>query len=80
MKIFSLALAILALCSSSSAQFRKYSNEFLNIGVGGRALGMGNTQVSIVQDATAGYWNPAGLLDRHRLDAIRPGFGVLDRP
>lgn len=41
----------------------KYSNEFLNIGVGGRALGMGNTQVSIVQDATAGYWNPAGLLD-----------------
>ena len=40
----------------------KYSNEFLNIGVGGRALGMGNVQVSIVNDATAGYWNPAGLL------------------
>lgn len=41
----------------------KFSNEFMNIGVGARALGMANTQVSIVQDVTAGYWNPAGLLD-----------------
>jgi hypothetical protein len=40
----------------------KYSNEFLNIGVGGRALAMANVQVSIADDATAGYWNPAGLL------------------
>ncbi|MDQ4139549.1 MAG: hypothetical protein M3142_03400, partial [Bacteroidota bacterium] len=40
----------------------KYSNEFLNLGIGGRALGMGNVQVSITDDATAGYWNPAGLL------------------
>lgn len=39
----------------------KYSNEFLNIGVGGRALGMGKVQVSLADDATAGYWNPAGL-------------------
>ncbi len=41
----------------------KYSNEFLNIGVGARALGMSNTQVSNVNDVTSGYWNPAGLLD-----------------
>ncbi len=40
----------------------KYSNEFLNIGVGARALGMGNVQAAIANDATAGYWNPAGLL------------------
>ncbi len=40
----------------------KYSNEFLNIGVGGRGLGMSNAQVAIVNDVTAGYWNPAGLL------------------
>ena len=40
----------------------KYSNEFLAIGVGARALGMANTQTAIANDVTAGYWNPAGLL------------------
>ena len=40
---------------------RKYSNEFLKIGVGARAFGMGNAQVGIANDVTAGYWNPAGL-------------------
>lgn len=43
------------------AQFRKYSNEFLNIGAGARGLAMGSAQVASVQDGTAGYWNPAGL-------------------
>lgn len=41
----------------------KFSNEFLNIGVGARALAMGNAQIANVSDVTAGYWNPAGLLD-----------------
>lgn len=45
----------------SISQFRKYSNEFLNIGAGARGLAMGNAQVASVNDATAGYWNPAGL-------------------
>ncbi len=40
---------------------RKYSNEFLALGIGGRAQGMSNAQVAIVDDLTAGYWNPAGL-------------------
>ncbi|MEY3398491.1 MAG: hypothetical protein RL220_1085 [Bacteroidota bacterium] len=39
----------------------KYVNEFLNIGVGARALGMSQAQVATVNDATSGYWNPAGL-------------------
>jgi hypothetical protein len=43
------------------SQFRKYSNEFLNIGAGARGLAMGGAQVATVKDATAGYWNPAGL-------------------
>jgi hypothetical protein len=41
----------------------KYSNEFLNIGVGARAFGMGSAQTSVASDITAGYWNPAGLLE-----------------
>lgn len=39
----------------------KHSNEFLSIGVGARGMAMGGTQVAVVEDATAGYWNPAGL-------------------
>jgi hypothetical protein len=47
---------------AATAQFRKYSNEFLNIGAGARGLAMGGAQVSSVNDGTAGYWNPAGLV------------------
>jgi len=53
---------LLATDYSSFAQSRKYSNEFLSIGVGGRAFGMSNSCVSTINDVTAGYWNPAGLL------------------
>lgn len=41
----------------------KYSNEFLDLGVGARALGMGNASIANIKDVTSGYWNPAGLLN-----------------
>ncbi len=39
----------------------KYAGEFMSLGVGGRALGMGGAFVALANDVTAGYWNPAGL-------------------
>lgn len=39
----------------------KYSNEFLQIGVGARAQAMGNAVIASTTDVTAGVWNPAGL-------------------
>jgi len=35
--------------------------QFLKIGIGSRALGMGEAFVAIANDAEALYWNPAGL-------------------
>ncbi len=53
----------LMICTALAAQDApKYSNEFLAIGVGARALGMGYAYTGAVHDVTSGYWNPAGLL------------------
>ena len=60
--LLSIIISIISL-SNAYAQFRKYSNEFLNIGAGARGLSMGSAQVATVNDATSGYWNPAGLVN-----------------
>ncbi len=62
-KAFLLLSFIILLFTSNPAQtvVGKYAGEFLAIGVGGRALGMGGAQAALVNDVTAGYWNPAGL-------------------
>ncbi len=40
---------------------RKYSNEFLNIGVDAAALGMSKSVTASSNDVNSIYWNPAGL-------------------
>lgn len=54
-------------------QAQKYSNEFLSIGVGARAQGMGNAVVAGVDDVTAGVWNPAGLANLSELEGLQLG-------
>ncbi|MEY3498784.1 MAG: hypothetical protein RL308_453 [Bacteroidota bacterium] len=48
------------LCFAQTA--RKYSNEFMNIGVDAAALGMSNAVTASSNDVNSGYWNPAGLI------------------
>ena len=47
--------------SPSETVAPKYSNEFLQIGVGADALGKGNAVVAQTDDVNSIYWNPAGL-------------------
>lgn len=51
-------------CATLSAQtVRKYSNEFLNIGVDAAAFGMAGAVVASTENVNAAYWNPAGLVN-----------------
>jgi len=52
---------VLGILITISVNAQKYSNEFLSIGVGANALGLGNAVVANTADVTSGYWNPAGL-------------------
>ncbi len=60
--IFAVVFTI-SISFSNSFKFAKYAGDFLTIGVGGRALGMGGAFTSVANDVTAGYWNPAGLVE-----------------
>jgi hypothetical protein len=66
---------MVALCTSTlllGQSTPKYSNEFLAVGVGGQAFGMSNSVIASVNDVTAGYWNPAGLV--HMKDNIQLSY------
>jgi hypothetical protein len=51
--------------------------QFLKIGVGGRAVGMGESFVAVANDASALYWNPAGISNMEKNEII---FSHVDWP
>jgi hypothetical protein len=60
-KTIAILLLFISLLTHAQA-VRKYSNEFMNIGVDAAALGMSNAVTAMTGDVNSGYWNPAGLM------------------
>jgi hypothetical protein len=58
-RIVLILLPVLTVAQNTVAP--KYSNEFLSLGVGADAFGMGNAVVAGIDNTNSIYWNPAGL-------------------
>ncbi len=48
---------------TTAVSAEKYAGEFMALGGGARAMAMGGTFIAVANDATATYWNPAGIAD-----------------
>lgn len=62
MRNFFLFILVLFATWGHAQKVRKYSNEFLNIGVDAAAMGMSNSVVAATENVNAVYWNPAGIV------------------
>jgi hypothetical protein len=51
----------LVLLLPSAVHSQKYAGEFMALGGGARAMGMGGSFIAVANDVTATFWNPAGL-------------------
>ncbi len=51
------------LVSPSASHGAKYAGEFMALGGGARAMGMGGAFIAVANDATTTFWNPAGIVD-----------------
>ena len=60
--IYLIVFLILGSNLTSQINTPKYSNEFLNIGVGARSLAMSNSVITSTNSAMSGYLNPANLI------------------
>ena len=55
-------MGVMAIATTGFAKEKgETASAFLKLGAGARAAGMGDAYVAVADDATAGYWNPAGL-------------------
>jgi len=50
------------LLGATAAHATKYAGEFMKNPVGARAVGMGGAFTAVADDATAPWWNPAGMI------------------
>jgi hypothetical protein len=72
-----LFIGLLFTCIIANSQsVRKYSNEFMNIGVDAAAFGMANAVTASTANVNSGYWNPAGLiaLENNQLSLMHASY------
>jgi hypothetical protein len=71
-RLWACLLLAAAVLRPAPAEATRYAGEFLRVGVGARALGMGSAFAGLADDGTAAYWNPAGLatLSTHEITAM----------
>jgi len=60
-KTLALILVVASLASSQNANLGTVGAKFLQIGVGSRAVALGGAYVAVANDASALFWNPAGI-------------------
>ena len=70
-------VCVVLLSVSSGAHATKYAGEFMTLGGGARALAMGSAFTAIADDATATYWNPAGVALLPSLEGSPKGWQAI---
>jgi hypothetical protein len=65
-----LLVVLLVLPSEMVAQSGETGLSFLKLGVGARSVGMGEAHAAIASDATATYYNPAGLAEANKTSIV----------
>jgi len=68
--ILIICLNILPLSAQSPIRVGTTTANFLEIGFGAEAIGMGDAYVSVANGVTAAYWNPAGLAFLKQSEAL----------
>ncbi|MCX6844501.1 MAG: PorV/PorQ family protein [candidate division WOR-3 bacterium] len=72
-------LAALVLLGNSAFAVGETGAQFLKMGVGARACAMGEAFAAVADDASAIYWNPAGLRKLERTEVLgMQNFWLLD--
>ncbi len=61
--IFRFVLCLMMATTLSASGFKKYAGAFTDLGVGGRGTALGGAYGALVNDVSAVYWNPAGLME-----------------